>query len=256
MSNKCEYLPTRYWVGKDGTINRAFYEYEQDFIDSPREWSNTGIIVNASRYCITGDDDIQTKDIEEWLLSETGINEDWYNSNYRRYGGIDGLLNKFIKEKCLVFEFLNVYEHSGVTISCGRSNGWDNSNVGFIYIPKDSTEVKDYRKNHSKEETKEWAEEVLHMEVKTLADYLEGNVYCLVHEVYDEETKEWNMEDTLGDVYLTSKTYEEEEKMAEREIVSQYSGDCAFLSEDKIKDTENGNVDTLKGQLLLDFSVA
>lgn len=255
MSIRNEYLPMKYWIESDGTLKRAFYEYEENAWDSPREWGNLGVIVNASGYCITGENDVQTDDIEEWLISETGINREWYYNNTKRYGGIDGLLRKFIKEKCMAFEYLTVYEHSGVTIRCGYTTGWDYSNVGFIYVPKDNQEVKQYRKGHSKEQTEEWASGILHSEVAVLRDYLEGNVYCAVCESYDEESGQWNMEDSVGDIYLTSDTREEENNMAVSEIKDYFSAKTSFIDSKKVEDAiENNSLDLIRGQLELDFN--
>ena len=101
---KCDYYPTMYW-NKQGVIHRAFYEYEE-FAENPRDWLEPlSTIVNASKYALCSDSDDSVKDIEDWLIAETGINEDWYENNYKRYSGINGLLNKFIKEKCIAFAY-------------------------------------------------------------------------------------------------------------------------------------------------------
>lgn len=260
MSTINNYLPMKYWLDENNTLNKAYFEYEEDCFDSPREWENLGIIVNASGYNITGDKDVETKNIEEWLLKETGIKEEWYFSNYKRYGGMEGLLKKFIKEKCIAFEYLSIYEHSGVTIHCSKSYGWDNlnvwdySNVGFIYIPKDNQEVKDYIRTEGKIKAEEWATGILENEVHVLRDWLEGNVYTLVNEVYNDESGEWEFKDSVGGIYLTSDTLEEEQNCAIGEIKGFYSGNSTFLNNDKVeKSIENGELDILRGQLLLDF---
>ena len=257
MGIKSEYLPTEYWTDSEGSLHRAYFEYEDGLMsESPREWSNLTVIVNASSYCLTGSNDVSVKDIEEYLIQETGINENWYYSNYRRYGGVKSLIEKFRKEKCIAFEYLSVYDHSGITVRCGLGSGWDVSNVGFVYVPKDSAEVKDYMKKHGKEETEKWAKSMLEGEVRTLADYCEGNVYCLVHEKYDEEFSSWEVEDTLGDVYLTSDTCDGEMENARNCIKDNcaYSG-CKFITETEVnKAIEENTLDVLlHGQKILQF---
>ena len=254
MSTINNYLPVKYWLDKNETLHKAYFEYDEDCYDSPREWDNLGIIVNASHYSITGENDIQTDDIEDWLIQETGINEDWYYNNRKRYGGVNGLIKKFIKEKCIAFKYLSVYEHSGITIHCGKSYGWDYSNVGFIYIPKDNQEVKDYIRTEGKIKTEDWADKVLESEVRSLRDCLEGNVYTLVDEVYNDESGVWEYNDSVGNIYLSSDTSEEEENLAIGEIKGFFSGKADFLDNDNVeKAIENGEMDIIRGQLTLNF---
>ena len=179
---------------------------------------------------------------------ETGINEDWYENNYKRYSGINGLLNKFIKEKCIAFEYLSVYDHSGITVSCGKSYGWDYSNVGFVYVAKDNPEVIAYRKTHSKKETEEWALGILHSEIKLLDDWCTGSVYYLVEEIFNTETEDWEFNVSLGSMYLNE--YED----AISEIKNNFSTDCQLLNEKEFnKLFANKVLDTLNGQKLFEF---
>lgn len=244
---KCDYYPTMYW-NEQGTIHRAFYEYEE-YAENPRDWDySLSTIVNASKYGLCGSSDEEVKDIEDWLIAETGINEDWYENNYKRYGGVDGLIQKFIKEKCIAFEYLSVYDHSGITVSCGKSYGWDCSNIGFVYVAKDNPEVIEYRKTHSKKETEEWALGILHSEIKLLDDWCTGSVYCLVEESFNTETEEWEFNDSLGCMYLNE--YED----AISEIKNNFSAGCQLLNEKEFnKLFTNKVLDTLNGQKLFEF---
>lgn len=252
MGYKNEYLPTKCWFENE-QLHRAFFEYEEDIFDSPREWDNMGIIVNASSYNLCGPNDEVCNDIEDWLIHETGINEDWYYNNKKRYGGIDGLINKFIKEKCAAFQFISVYDHSGISVSCGLSYGWDYSQVGFIYVPKDNNEIKTYRKSHSIAETKEYANKIIEGEIQILNDYVQGNVYCCIHEVYDEESGSWSTEDTLGDIYLTSDTRDQEQAYA-LEYIKEYSREHELYDWKVIEDAiKNNTLDVLQGQRVFEF---
>lgn len=251
MGIKSDYLPTRYWIADD-KIYRAFYEYE-DYPSHVRDLcDNLGIIVNFSSYCLCGnnDEDVRPQDIEEWLLSHVDINEDWYES-HRNYG-IDGLLNKFIKEKCAAFQYISIYDHSGISVRCGKAYGWDYSNVGFIYVPKNSKELNATYKNPNSKKAKEWAERIIQEEIKILDDYCQGNIYCLVSESYNPESEEWEIEDSLGCMYLTSDTWAEEQKLAEDKIKYNLSGESTFIDEKTvIKAIESNLIDVLMGQQLL-----
>lgn len=254
MGNKNEYLPTKCWFDKDGTLHRAFYEYEE-YLENPRSgWDCfLGVIVNASSYGLCGNSDEEVNDIEEWLISKTGINEDWYWNNHKRYG-MNGLIKKFIKEQCIAFEYLSVYDHSGISVSCGKAYGWDYSNVGFIYVPKNSDEAKHYMRTHTRAETEKWAEEIIKGEIELLDDCCQGNVYVLVDEIYNEETGEWEDNDFLGQMYLTTSDRNKRYEMAIDEIKGNMSGQYELLDWDKVEDAINDNtLDVLKGQLLFDF---
>lgn len=253
MSNKNDYFPTKYWF-KNGTLHRAFFEYEE-WAENPRNFFEPlSVIVNASKYGLCGSCDIECNDIEEWLIRETGINEDWYWNNRKRYGGIEGLISKFIKEKCVAFEYLTVYDHSGITVSCGYCRGWDYSNIGFVYVPKDSDEVKSYRKGHTKKETEEWASKNIHAEIHELDQWCRGDVYCMVEETYDEESQEWEMTDSLGMIWLDDETTQKERECAISHIKEYFSGKAELFDEEIInKALESNTLDLLQGQQSFDF---
>lgn len=251
--NRDEYLPVEYWV-KDNQLHRAFYEYEIECYDSPRDWGNVGIIVNFSGYGITGSNDVRANDIEEWLINATGINEDWYESHRNSYG-VDGLLKKFIREQCAAFQYINIYDHSGISISCGKAYGWDYSNVGFIYVPLSSADYKCILKKTNTAYAKDWAEKAIISEIQFLDDYCKGNVYSLVEEVYDTEFHEWKTVQTVGDMYLTSDSWEKEKEYAKDEIRSNFAYKATFIDEKTALNAIKHNMfDTLLGQMLFDFA--
>lgn len=253
MGNKNDYLPTCYWI-EENSLHRAFYNYSEDVWDSPRDWDNLGTIVNFSGYSIAGDSDITAKDSEDWLLSKTGINSDWYYS-HQDYG-IDGLLKKFTKQ-CAAFLFLSIYDHSGISIHCGKNYGWDWSNIGFIYIPKDNKEFLDKVAEIGLKKAKEWAEKVLRSEIQILDDYLQGSVFTLVKETYNTEFKEWEQVDILEDVYLTSDSWEEEKKLAEDVIKGNFSGNAEFITENiALNAIYHKELDILLGQNVFNFEIA
>lgn len=248
MGTRNDYLPCKCWF-ENGKLHRAFFEYD-DCPEHPRDFSEPlSVIVNASKYNLGGSSDIDIKRYggEDWLISETGINEDWYYANKERYGGIEGLAYKFEKEKCMAFEWLTVYDHSGITVSCGRGSGWDYSWVGFVYVPKDNADVKAYRKNHTLEETKKWASDVLHAEIEELDKYCRGDVYGCIDEVYDAETETWERNDSCWNYYVDN----DKEAI---DIIEEFSGDNELFDEDVVLQAiEEGNLDVLQGQQLIVF---
>lgn len=251
---KNDYLPSKCWF-ENGKLMRGYFCYDEN-AENPRDWDNLSIIVNASKYGICGRGDIEVKDIEEWLIAETGINEEWYYANYKRYGGIDGLIEKFKREKCAAFTFVSVYDHSGICIYSGYCRGWDYSCVGFAYVPKDSKEVKDYRKTHTAEETKKWAEEVTDAELHTLDQWCRGDVYGCVTEEYDFDNHEWDKYsgDSCWGYFLNDATCKSEEEDAIN-IIKDFAGSDTKLYDEKvIEDALNDNtLDVLLGQKVFEF---
>jgi len=249
MSTRNDYLPCKCWF-ENGKLHRAYFAYDND-PESPREWDNLSVIVNASGYNLCGRGDIETDDIEDWLIAETGINEDWYYNNKKRYGGIEKLVEKFIKEKCAAFTYVSVYDHSGICVYSGYCRGWDYSAIGFAYIPKDSKEVRSYRRSHTAEETKKWAEEILEGEIHTLDQWCRGEVYGCVTEEYDTELEQWDKwsGDSCWGYYLGN----DEEKDAIN-IIKEFSGNNELLDENVVLQAiEEGNLDVLQGQQLIVF---
>lgn len=70
-----------------------------------------------------------------------------------------------------------LYEHSGQTINTtGFSCPWDSGQVGFMYATAKSIR-ENFQVKRITKKTREKAEELLKSEVKTIDDYLTGNVY-------------------------------------------------------------------------------
>ena len=224
--NRNTYLPTIYWI-HENKLYRGFFEYEEDIVDSPRDWDNLGTMVCFHPHYSLGD--VQLKRGESYAEH------------------ID-------RDKVFVMLNLNLYDHSGITMYTGSQNtcNWDTSSVGFIYVYKDNEEVLDYMKTHTEEETFTWARNLLEAEVRVYDSYLRGEVYYIVSEYFDVDTGEWEFEDGIGNIYLTSNTYAEEQKLATAELIGNFSGKCKLLEEDTVlKAIENGELDTLYGQKML-----
>lgn len=207
---KLDFLPYKAWVDKNGDIYRAYF-VNDECPESPREWDNTSVMVDFSRYHI-GDKNPR-ENCEEWLIRETGIDENWYYSHRDSYG-IDGLIKRFQREKCRAFSFLSIYDHSGINLYEGRGSGWDTSCIGFAYVPM------------SEKLTKEEAEKAISGEVKTYNMYLEGSVYgCIVEKLVDSE---WNFSDSMGEIFIDG------EKDAIDVIASYFSGNAELKDADDL----------------------
>jgi hypothetical protein len=75
---------------------------------------------------------------------------------------------------------LYMYDHSGITISLSPfSCPWDSGQVGFVQVPKKKI-IEEFGKKIFTPALKKRAMKIAEGEVKTLDDYLRGNVYGYV----------------------------------------------------------------------------
>jgi len=119
--------------------------YQDDSAESPRDWDNLGeIVCFHSRYNI-GD-----------------------SHNYK-----DGREFSYDTKKGDVVLPIYLYDHSGITIRTEPFNdAWDSGQVGYIRCSKKKM-IEEYDKSYDPEKIKEY----LKGEVKTLDQYLKGEVY-------------------------------------------------------------------------------
>lgn len=90
-----------------------------------------------------------------------------------------------------------VYEHSGLTISCGErvypySDRWDSYGVGWIITVKKGSKTD----NESDDEWEKRVMENMEMEVKEYDEYLTGDVY--EYTLYEKCAGEWEKMDCCG----------------------------------------------------------
>lgn len=95
-------------------------------------------------------------------------------------------IEELLKDKIWLPVYL--YEHSGQTINTtGFSCPWDSGQVGFIAVEK-SQVLKEWDKKRLTKNLIEKAKECLKGEIKTLDDYLTGNVYGYrINKITEEE---------------------------------------------------------------------
>jgi len=91
---------------------------------------------------------------------------------------------------------LYIYDHSGITMNTsGYSCPWDSGQVGYIYATRE-TILKEFSAKKLTAKLRRQVEDILRSEVKTYAQYLEGDVYGYVIYKIDEpcdcDPEPWN----------------------------------------------------------------
>jgi len=158
---------------KSGNILRVV---EDQNPESPRNWDNLGkMICHHGNYKL-GDKQIEGK-LAQMREIATDINIAAYIKDLNKdYWNDEDKLEDFVsnKEGAIVIK-LFLYEHSGITMYTHQpSCRWDSRHTGYIYVSKEKI-IKEY--GDASEESIEKARNLLENEVKTYAQYLEGDIY-------------------------------------------------------------------------------
>ena len=150
---------------------------QEDYAESPREWSNLCTMVCWHRHYDLGDKH-SFDDVDEFF--ERLCYEILYKEDDELYGLHWQDKFKMLDESNLVLiKPINMYDHSGITVS--TSNGypyndrWDAGIVGFIYVTKKT--IFEECGNITEENWLERADKYLEGEMKTYDQYLRGDVY-------------------------------------------------------------------------------
>ena len=147
---------------------------EQDeYSDSPREWSNVGIIAYKHSRYLLGEETIN--DPIEWLIDKLNLSELSVQRIWTKYATEREVFNylekRFFREYAALPVYL--YDHSGITINtCGFSCPWDSGKIGYIYATKESCKEIGVE-NFSKRKIKN----ILEQEIETFDQYITGDVY-------------------------------------------------------------------------------
>ncbi len=155
--------------------------YQDEFTESPREWSNLGLMACKHRNYDLGDQAANAIiDQADYHDSANSFNE----------------LAEYVQDTLGATVVLPLYllDHSGITISCGSpivpdraveqthfvsdSRGWDTSIVGVIFDTPEGT--REVFGDHVP--TRQQIIENLEAEVKTYDQYLTGDVYGYIIE--------------------------------------------------------------------------
>lgn len=150
--------------------------YQDECIDSPRDWDNLGaMICFHSRY-------------------DLGDKHDYKTANYNGWDDMEEAIAK--EEDAAVILPLYLYDHSGLAMSTTRDYPfncpWDSMQVGFIFV----TRLKVRNEWKGKRLTKKVLQKVrncLEHEVETYNQYLRGEVYS-----YTIEDKEGEVVNSCG----------------------------------------------------------
>lgn len=141
-----------------------------DIHESPRDWDNAArMLCWHNRYSLGDEKDRQEERLSNELDSWDEI-ERWITR----------------EKKALAILPLNLYDHSGITMSIGRGRGWDNGVVGFIYLSSETLTKQGWTLAQRRKELKadkDFYYKLLRQEVKTYDQYLTGDVYYCKLEV-------------------------------------------------------------------------
>lgn len=184
--------------------------------ESPRAWDNLSTIWTWHRGYTIGDTHKFSTPFDALceLCEEYNIKYDEYEDT------ISSLYKKLQDYENIVIMPINAYEHSGITISTSEgypyNDRWDGGQIGFVFIDK-KTAFKDFV-NITEDNWKEKAITCINDEVKTLDQWLQGDIYGYIlkkkihqhdiircphcNEIIDEkEYDEWIEEDSCWGFY-------------------------------------------------------
>lgn len=124
--------------------------------ESPREWTNYGIMICLhSRYDLGDDHEYSRSDYNSWEELKKQIEQDF---------NVGVILPLYL------------YDHSGITISTSPfSCSWDSGQVGWIFCTKEDMDSEWI--GFSGQEKEERSEVLLKGEVETYDQYLRGDIY-------------------------------------------------------------------------------
>jgi len=192
---------------------------QDDFPENPRDdWDTVGTLYTWHRnYRLGGKDDFNNQNhidnLKVWCFDKfdelANLKElEGYNSyegciyfedeelTFEQQKFFDQVVNTWIKNNICILP-VYMYDHSGITISTGPfSCPWDSGQVGMIYITKDTC------KKHQIQF--EDAEDILKGEIKTLDQYLTGDVWSYTIYSTDDENfanEIFTEKDNLPDEY-------------------------------------------------------
>ena len=138
---------------------QVILEYDEDGFNNPREWDNLGtMICFHKRYSLGDRTNLSSADFNSW----------------------DELENYIKKElNAVVVLPLSLYDHSQITMSIGKLQGWDCEQVGFIYVTREQLK-KEYNRVRLSKKLREKIENRLEKEVETYNRYLHGTVFQII----------------------------------------------------------------------------
>lgn len=164
-------------IDKDG--KEYFLTVEQDdYAESPRDmYDNISTIYCWHKHYTIGDD--KPKEKTAWdVLADMCEKYTNMEADDIDVASENDMIRELQQAKNIVIKYISCYEHSGITISTAittypYNDRWDSGIIGFAFIDKETFEIncgayKDWKRR---------AMDIIDSEVKTLDDYLRGEVF-------------------------------------------------------------------------------
>lgn len=165
-------------IDKDGKEYLLTVE-QDDYAESPRDmYDNISTIYCWHKHYAIGDDKPKGKTAWDVLADMCKEYTDMEADDIDAASEND-MIRELQQAKDVVIKYISCYEHSGITISTAittypYNDRWDSGVIGFAFIDKETFET------HCGAD-KDWkcqAMDIIDSEVKTLDDYLRGEVFC------------------------------------------------------------------------------
>lgn len=153
---------------------------DDDPTNPRKEFDNLFTMACSHNRYNLGDKGIKEDSIEKhmaYVMREDGILDimsNYYFDSYGEHKSDEAIIKKFTKH--YIWEYVSLYDHSGISMSVGASSGWDSGVVGIIYCSKDRLKSEQSFNNFTKKRL-DLADRILHSEVDIYDDYLRGSVY-------------------------------------------------------------------------------
>lgn len=155
------------------TLKYNLKTHSDDDAESPREWDNLGTIVcSHSKYSLGDEQENSSQGVFENIANALDM-EDFDSDIYDEAGYKRAV--EAISEVAYI-EPVSLHDHSGISMSLGRSSGWDCGQVGFIYVSKETIK-NNFPALTTEEDLSAKASEVFQAEVNTYTTYLENECY-------------------------------------------------------------------------------
>lgn len=164
-------------VEKNGKEYLLTVEHDDD-AESPRDmYDNISTVYCWHKHYTIGDD--KPKEKTAWdVLADMCEKYTNMEADDIDAASENDMIRELQQAKDIVIKYISCYEHSGITISTAittypYNNRWDSSIIGFAFIDKETFETncgayKDWKRR---------AMDIIDSEVKTLDDYLRGEVF-------------------------------------------------------------------------------
>ena len=209
---------------------------EEDCPENPRNWSNLCTMVCWHKHYYLGDkhDYDGIEDFFQTLCKE--VLDKGYDETYELYW--QDMLEMLEESNLILIKAINMYDHSGVTISTSSgypyNDRWDAGIVGFIYVTK--KKIFEECGDITEENWMERADKYLEGEIKTYDQYLRGDVYGYK---LTKTITLYNICPHCGEVINEHKTEEDVDgcwgfygDCLEENGILDYVGDLEFVEED------------------------